>query len=258
MTVSFLSAGAKAASSGVPSVPWPNGAYNTGDLGVMLVETANEVMTLPSGWSEFVNSPQGGGTSGVDATATRLTMYWKRATSNAEANVALADAGDHGIGQILVFTGVHSLDTVLVNATAGDNTGTTTSTSVTCPAVSTTTDNCFILATCAEGVDAGTARFNAWAATGTLSGFTVLVNTADATANGGGFSAAGGLLAAAGNSDTVVMGLLTTSIQARITVALTPAPPSTGSQPIVPYAVAPYLSSASWVVPYPVTAFGAS
>lgn len=253
MAVSFLSYGPKAASTANPSVPWPNGAYGTGDFGVMLAETSNETLAVPSNWSEFVNSPQGNGIAGTDATATRLTMFWKRATSAAEANVALADAGDHGIAQILVFRGVHSLDTMAINVTAGDATNTVATSVATCPAVSTTTDGCFVLACCSEGIDNGVERFTNWS-NANLSGFTVLTNVADATANGGGFSAAGGIKLVAGNTSVTTMAVAA-SIQGRITVALTPAP-STGESPgwVRPFVVdgvtvAPPVTGLAWVRP---------
>lgn len=223
MAITFVGAGAKAASSVNPPVGWLAG-HQANDIGIMLVETANEAVDLPSGWSTVPDSPQGGGTSGVDATATRLTMFWKRAASGSEDTVTLSDAGDHGIAQILVFRGCHTDDSVLFSATSGNNTDTTTSTSVTCPAVSTTTDNCFVLGCCAEGIDAGSERFTAWDSPGGLSNFTMLVNTADATLNGGGFSAAGGILPTAGDSGSITMTVGPASIQGRITVALTPAP----------------------------------
>lgn len=254
MAVSFLSCGAVAASTTGQNVSWPNGTYGAGDLGLMLIETANEAIAIPSGWSEVVNSPQGGGTSGVDATATRGTVCWKQAASGAEADVTLADAGDHTIAQILAFRGVHSLATMAINVTAGNNTGTTTTSVATCTAVSTTTDNCYVLGVSFEGIDNSVVRYTNWTGTA-LSGFTVLTNVAQSTANGGGFSAAGGLLATAGSSSAITMAVVS-SILGNLTIAFTPAPPSTGTRPIEAANGSTFLGSSAIVRPYLVQSYG--
>lgn len=208
------------------TVPWPVGVYQAYDLGVLLVETSNETVTAPSGWSEIVNSPQGFGIFGVDTTATRLTGYWKYATSTTEADVVVADTGDHQMGNMLVFRGTDP--TYPFDTTAGDFT-LVSSTAVNVPAVSTTTDNCLVVFAATEGVDNSVTRFNPWSPNAVMSNFTGLINIATAVAAGGGMSVAAGGLASAGTSSAATTTLITTSLQGRLTFALRPGVAPTSS-----------------------------
>lgn len=228
---SFVSAGAPNASTGAVNIVWPAGTYQAYDVGVLLLETSNETISVPSGWSEIVNSPQGFGISGVDATATRLTGLWKYATSAAEPTVTVADPGDHVLGDLLVFRGCDP--TYPFDVTAGDFT-LVAGTGVNVPALSTTTDNCLVVFAASEGVDNSVTRFNAWSPNAVLSNFTGLANFAFANGDGGGISAAAGGLASAGTSSAATTTLITSSLQGRLTFAFRPGvAPSSGATRMV-------------------------
>lgn len=214
------------------TVPWPVGVYQPYDVGVLLVETSDDTVTAPSGWSEIVNSPQGFGLFGVDATATRITGYWKYATSTTEADVVVADTGDHQMGNMLVFRGCDP--TYPFDTTGGDFT-LVTSTAVNVPAVSTTTDNCLVVFAATEGVDNSVTRFNPWSPNAVMSNFTGLINVATAVGAGGGMSVAAGGLASAGTSSAATTTLITTSLQGRLTFAFRPgvAPTASGSTAMI-------------------------
>jgi hypothetical protein len=85
---------------GALTVSWP--AHVADDVGLLFVESANQAVSAPAGWAEVTN--QGTGTAGADA-ATRLTVFWKRAASAAEANVAVADSGARQQAVIHTFRG---------------------------------------------------------------------------------------------------------------------------------------------------------
>lgn len=235
------------------NLDWPSG-QQTNDLGLIFVETSNETVSQPGGWTEITGSPQGAGVAGVDATATRITGFWRVATSSSEAFVTIADSGDHQQATLMLVRGGDP--TTPIHVSTGSVIG-VAQTSVNGPAISTTTNNCLIVFAATEGVDNSSPRFNPWFPNAVMSNFTGVLNQATSFNDGGGMSVAVGGLASAGSSSAATTTLLTASFLAYLTVAILPGP-STGTQPIVPYSVTPYLSGLSWVRPYPVTAYGAS
>jgi hypothetical protein len=119
------------------TVAWPDHQLN--DIGVLLVETANQAVSAPAGWTAISN--QGTGTAGT-AAATRITALWKRAASAAEASVVVADTGARQIGVIMVLRGcIESGDPY--DVVAGDTAF--SSSSVIFPGVTTTVDETLVL-----------------------------------------------------------------------------------------------------------------
>lgn len=98
----FQAAGAPVASTGPITVAWP--AHEVDDVALLFVETANQAVTLstPAGFTEITN--QGTGTAGASS-ATRLTVFWARATSTAMASPVVADSGARQTGVILTYRG---------------------------------------------------------------------------------------------------------------------------------------------------------
>src|SRR6266571_3925894 len=67
--------------TGATAVAWP--AHAIDDIGLLIIQTDNQAVTLGTNggnWTQVTNSPQGTGTSAA-AGATRLTVFWSRATS---------------------------------------------------------------------------------------------------------------------------------------------------------------------------------
>jgi hypothetical protein len=95
-----IAVGAAAAGLGAVSVVWPT--HKTNDIGMLLSETANEAVATGTGFTAL--SPVGTGTAAA-TDAVRLSMQWKRATSAAEPDVAIADAGDHVLCRIITVRG---------------------------------------------------------------------------------------------------------------------------------------------------------
>jgi hypothetical protein len=95
----FYGQGAVAASTVGISVAWPAG-HDTDDIGLIVLETANEdLVSIPAGWEHAPGSPVGTGVAGT-AGSVKLIVLWRRATSNAEPSVAIADVGNHVIGRM--------------------------------------------------------------------------------------------------------------------------------------------------------------
>ncbi|MEY2875996.1 MAG: hypothetical protein RLZZ373_3367, partial [Pseudomonadota bacterium] len=82
------------------SVPWPTHKLN--DIGLLLIETANETPATGSGFTSLASVGVG---VAAASDATLLTLQWKRAASSSEANVSIADAGDHTFGRMISVRG---------------------------------------------------------------------------------------------------------------------------------------------------------
>ena len=133
---SFQAAGTQAAGTGAVTPSWPT--HQANDIALLIVETAG-------GEAASLSTAQGftavtGGTFGdnVDTGGSRLTLFWKRATSSSESAPTVADAGDHTLAQIVTFRGVIKTgdpwDVVGGNGTSG-----TAENGFTIPQVTTTT-----------------------------------------------------------------------------------------------------------------------
>ena len=194
----YQAAGAAASGTGAVTPAWP--AHQAGDVALLIVETANEAISLstPAGFTEVSGSPQGTGTAG-GTTATRMAVFWKRATSSSDPNPTVADSGNHQIAQILTFRGVTGSGNPW-NVTAGD-VASSASTSVSIPGATTTVANALVVAIVANGTDTTTAQTSSWA-NGNLTN----------------------VKATAGVIGTTTATLATSSVQGRMCIALAPGP----------------------------------
>jgi hypothetical protein len=104
---------------------------------VLAVQSANQAASAPDvTWTAIGNSPQGTGTAGAVG-STRITGFWKRATSS-ESAPTVADTGDHTLAQIFAFADCIETGDPF-DATAGDVEA-VASTTVTFPGLTTTVD----------------------------------------------------------------------------------------------------------------------
>jgi hypothetical protein len=90
--VGAVASGAAAITPGLPTGTQEN------DILILVIETNNQAITV-SGWTEAPGSPQLNATDN-----TRLTIFWKRATSS-ESAPTTSDSGDHQIGRIIGIRG---------------------------------------------------------------------------------------------------------------------------------------------------------
>lgn len=146
--------------TGALTVPWPaSGTYATGDLAILAVESANEAIATPSGWTEFSNSPQSTGTAAA-AGGVRLAAFYKYAASASEASVSVADTGNHTTAQI--FTIKDTTASSSIDVTAGGVLS-TAGTTVTWTGVTTSLANELVLLLMANDRDlASTTNLSAW------------------------------------------------------------------------------------------------
>lgn len=160
------------------------------DILVMVLETNNEAITV-AGWTEAANSPQSDATD-----ATRLTVFWKRATGGADATTT-SDSGNHQIGRIIGVRGC------ITSGDPWDNTaGTTDATSDTSgnfPTFSTSVDNCMVIWACCTGDDGNSTTEFTFDANASVANLTERIDNKTNQQAGGGIGAATGEKASAGS-----------------------------------------------------------
>ena len=223
----FQAAGAQQSGTGNITLAWP--AHQTDDLALLFVESAQgDAVATPAGWSPVDDSPQfttgtggPGGPNNAD-NGTRLTVFWRRATSNAMPNVTVADPGNHVYGRILTYRGV------IPNSDPWDVTGggvkSAASNSVTLSGVTTTVADTLIVQAAARGTDSATNAFSNQS-NGNLTGVTERSDAGTTSGHGGGLAVWDGVKATAGaTGDTTAS--VSNSRNAFLTIALRPAPPS--------------------------------
>jgi hypothetical protein len=213
----FVGVGTKAEGTGAvtPGLPLD---LQLSDIMLLFVETANEAVSTPSGWAIVADSPQGTGTGG-GAAATRLSVFWKRATAT-EVAPAVADPGDHAIAQILAFRGC--IDTGNPwDVTSGDVAAAAT-TAVSIPGDTTTVANCLVVLALAQATDTATAQASGYT-NADLANLTERTDISSVSGNGGGFAVVTGEKAAIGAYGATTATLATSSVQGRISIALKPA-----------------------------------
>lgn len=217
----YSAAGTVQQSAAGVTVPWP-GSHAVDDIGLLIVETANQAVSFTNaqGFVAVTSSPQGTGTAGGTA-ATRLSVYWCRATSGAMASPVIADAGDHIQAQILTFKGCARSGNPW-DQIAGDVLA-SASTSVTIPGVTTTLANTLCVAIVANATDTTTQQTGNMT-NANLTGISERTDLNTTSGNGGGFGVATGVKAAAGATGNTTCTLGTSSVQGRMLIALKPEP----------------------------------
>ncbi len=93
------------AGTGAISVTRPTaGVGAIGDLELLFVESANQAVSTPSGFSVLPNTPVGVGTA-ASTTATRLSVFY-RFNNGETTSISIADSGDHTLACLFVLRGV--------------------------------------------------------------------------------------------------------------------------------------------------------
>lgn len=218
--VTLVAAGAVVSGTGSGAIDWPAGLA-VKDVGLLIIETANEGVSI-AGWTQIgTQASSGTGTAG-DSAATRLSMWWRRyLTAGDIAQVTFSDPGNHYVGQILVFRNC-AVNMIPVEATSQDVEA-VGSTSVTMPSIMTTGKRRLAVFGCSTGTDLSSSQFSGWA-NANLESIAELANTCKTSGNGGGFGVASGVLASAGASGVATANLANSSTQGRVSFGFLPQP----------------------------------
>lgn len=212
----FVSGGGVVAGTGNVTPPLP--ALELDDIMLLYVETANQTVSTPSGWNIVSpDSPQGTGTGG-DAAATRLSVFWRRATAT-ESAPTITDPGDHVIARIHAFR--HCINSGNPwDVTSGDVAAAAT-TAVSVPGDTTTVPNCLIVLIVSNGTDSLTPQTSGFT-NADLANLAELVDDQTDVGNGGGFAVAIGEKANQSAYGATTATLANASTQGRMSIALKP------------------------------------
>lgn len=196
------------------SVAWPT--HSAGYLGTLIVQTANQTVSTPSGWTQYPNSPVGQGTPGA-AGAVGLQVFYKWAASGSEPNVTITDPGDHVQAFIICNTGADT--SVPYDFTAAS---TSSGTSLSLPSGTTASANRHVIHLIATARDAvSSTQFSGWT-NAALSSLTERKDATIATGTGGGFGMVTGDKATQGSIGTTTVTQATSDNVAMMTIVLQP------------------------------------
>lgn len=221
----FRLAGTQQHGLGALTVPWPD--HDVNDIALLLIENQDAgapSLSTAAGFVQVTNSPQ------LTSLASRLSVYWCRATSSAMASPVIADPGDHCIAQILVFRGVKTTGNPW-NVTAGSTIGNGSSSLMTLPTATTTVDNCLVVLAGTTNADGGSLAWASGWANSTLLDVHEVTDIRTDDGGGGGIVAAVGVMEAAGVIGTSTFSSTANSQGGGMTIALLPEPP-----PVIPMA----------------------
>lgn len=211
----YVGKGAFQSGTGALTVPVPSG-YRSNDLLLLAVESENQTINTPTGWTQAPSSPQGTGTAAA-AGSVRLGLFYKIATG-AEASVSVADTGDHTTGIMIAVRGVDPADPIHKNAGSVDSSATST---ITFPSVTTTQENTLIAMF--AGLDKDLADSDTVTGSFTnanLSSITERHDQTVASADGGGILIVTGVKATAGSTGTTTATADSSTTHAYVTLAL--------------------------------------
>ena len=186
----------------------------------MVCESANQAITVPTGYTEIgAQASQATGTAAA-AGGVRLAVFYKF-TTGTEANIAVADSGDHTCAQIFAFRKVNKNNPFNVTASGFLATA---SASVTMPAVTTTVPDTMIVLCLANDRDlASTNNFAANAVNANLTTITERSDNTIATGAGGGIAVWTAFKPTAGNTGTTTATNGASNTYGYLTIALRPA-----------------------------------
>lgn len=221
----FQAAGTAVNGTGAVSPAWPTHAID--DVALLIVESAGgEAVTLSSNTAGFAlvsNSPQA---TGVGTAGTRITVFWARATSAAMAAPTVADPGNHVYAQILTYRGV--IDTGDPWDVTSGGVKAVASSNVTVTGINTTVVDTRVVQIVARDNDSAAAAFSA-ITNANLTGITVRSDAGATSGNGGGFAVWDGVKATTTTGTGNTTATVTSSINAFLTIALKPQPPTVTS-----------------------------
>jgi len=184
----------------------------TDDVALTFLECESaDTVTAPSGWA-ILNAQ-----TVSTLVTTKLTVLWKRLVGGDTAPT-VADAGDHLIGRMMIVRGCSNSGNPWNNFT-----GTTegvADTTVAIPGLTTSCDDCLIVAVFGTGQDLDTtANASAWA-NPNLDGIVERCDDWTSQGTGGGFAVATGVACESGGIAATTATVATANVKTLITIAL--------------------------------------
>lgn len=190
------------------------------DLLLLFVESANQPVAAPSGYTQVTNSPVAIGTAAA-AGGVALQVFYRIATG-ADTTTTVADSGDHTTAIKMAFRGVST--STPFDATPVSGTKTTASTSSSYPGITTATANAMVVYASALDLDAASTATTSGQANANLTSVTERHDQTTSSGFGGGLVITTGMKATAGATGNLTA-TVTSTTQVYLTLALRPSPP---------------------------------
>lgn len=190
-----------------------------GDLLLLFVESANQPVAAPSGYTQVTNSPVAIGTAAA-AGGVALQVFYRIATG-ADTTTTVAGSGDHTTAIKMAFRGVST--STPFDATPVSGTKTTASTSSSYPGITTATANAMVVYASALDLDAASTATTSSQANANLTSITERHDQTVTSGFGGGLVITTGMKATAGATGNLTA-TVTSTTQVYLTLALRPAP----------------------------------
>lgn len=191
----------------------------TDDILLLVVETANEAVTVPTPnggtWTQAV-TPSGQGTAAATS-ATRCTVFWSR-YNGTQGNPSISDSGDHQNAMIYAFRGVRKTGDPFDAIAAGSEAAGDTSLSA--PTITTTVAEALVVV-CAT-IDA-TQTFGGTWTNAALASITPRTSFAGTSGNDGRLIAVTGTKSTAGAVGNTTNTISASSAKSMVTLSLAPA-----------------------------------
>lgn len=185
------------------------------DLILLFVESANENIATPTGYTQVTNSPVSTGTAAT-AGGVRLAVFYSWATG-ADTTTSVADSGNHTTAIKIAYRGVDL--TTPFDATPVTGIKTPASTSTSFPGITTTTANAKIVHASGLDLDAASTATTGAATNANLTSITELHDQTISGGVGGGLVIIDGTKATAGATGNTTA-TVTSTIQVYLTMAL--------------------------------------
>jgi hypothetical protein len=213
----YVGVTAHAAATGAVSVDFTSVAPQSGDLLLILAESANQTgLSLSSPWAEVASSPVGSGTAGAVG-STGLQVWWK-ISNGTETSVSVGDAGDHTVAVGAVYRGVNTTTPFDVQT----NGSLAAADPQTLDSVTTTVANTLIVYCIGNGRDASSSASIAGQTNANLGSLTKRFDQTSTVGAGGGVGIIDGTKATAGATGTTSLNLSGAYELSYIVLALRP------------------------------------
>jgi hypothetical protein len=198
------------------ALPWPLG-HQTNDIGLVVIESsgADSTMTPPSGWQALSVSPV---VDVASISGSKLQLWWRRATSNAEADILIPDGGDHQIAAISTFRGCPTTGNPW--DVLGSGTKTSASATATVPSVTATVFNTRVVMFVGRPDDSSSTAHFGVPVNAALTDITKHFEYGSSAGNGGGFVVASGLMDNSGATGTSTLTKTVSTTDTYFVVAL--------------------------------------
>lgn len=213
-TPAYMTGYVLTSTAAINNIAWPVG-HQAGDILLLAVQTANQAMTTPSGFTAVATAA---GTGGAGAAgSTRLSLFWMRATSSAMGTFNIADSGDHQYVHVSLWRGCVATGSPF--SVASTITTSAASSALSIAGITTPVAACLVIAVAGLGTNASGSVIPT---PSTMPGWSWVQNWYTTDGVDGGLMVGRGVMATAGATGTVTATLSKSATHAKAMMCMSP------------------------------------